>query len=62
MRPMLYPSTLRAFVTVRSFGVAGDFCFISLMGRATYLWAEDRYELHILKYKKPRRKHDSQMA
>jgi hypothetical protein len=54
--PILYPYMLRAFIAAKSSGVMGDFCFISLLGRATYIWAEDRYELHVVKYSKPNHK------
>lgn len=54
--PFIYPVMLRVFVCLHHNRVVGDFCFISLLGRATYLWAEDRYELHVVKYSKPNRK------
>lgn len=51
MIPILYAVELQCVALLAD----GDFCFISLMGRATYILEERRYELHVLKYKRPRR-------
>lgn len=52
MIPVLYVVELSCVALLAD----GDFCFISLMGRATYILAENRYELHLLKYSKPKLK------